>query len=364
MSISLRSPWRLLGLPVFGLLSACGADSPTGPSDSASTITSPRLVQPAQGATVTVGASPLTLIVDNATSTPAQALTYTFEVATDQSFATRVFVQEGVAQGEAGRTSVTVTTGLEAGVNYVWRARAQTASATGPSASAWAFVTEAARSLGTPAVIEPAAGAVLREPEVEFRLAQGPRTGAVSAISYRLEIGTDEALSNLVAVLTVAEQPNETRIPFNGTLELGRQYYWRVKAFDGPISSEWSPVLSFRAPSTEWPSTGEGILALMKARYAAYMEPTGSLGERQANMAFLRDRMIEAGLCGGMDLGWNLKRGGPEISIDFLTHRVNGQVEGIDIGHDYDNYQKELSLTWATGEFPFYATYSPAPSCR
>jgi hypothetical protein len=81
-------------------------------------------------------------------------------------------------------------------------------------------------------------------------------------------------------------------------------------------------------------------------------------------MAFLRDRLIEAGLCGGMDLGWNLKRGGPEISIDFLTHRVNGRVEGIDIGHDYDNYDSPLDLTWYTGEYPTYLAYSPPPSCQ
>ena len=28
-----------------------------------------------------------------------------------------------------------------------------------------------------------------------------------------------------------------------------------------------------------------------------------SLSQRQANMAFLRDRIIEAGRCGGLDLG-------------------------------------------------------------
>jgi hypothetical protein len=55
------------------------------------------------------------------------------------------------------------------------------------------------------------------------------------------------------------------------------------------------------------------------------------------NMAFLRDRMIEAGKCGGLDLGWNLKRGGPDLSLDFLAERLNGEVLGIDIAFDYDN---------------------------
>lgn len=356
---------RFAFLPFVGLMSACGAsDAPLRPSEGAASVGAPRLVSPAQGATIAAGASPLSLVVENATVTPAQPLTYTFEIATDQAFANRVFVQEGVAQGDAGRTSVSVSANLPAGANYVWRARAQTTSAAGPNADAFAFSTEAAVALGAPVTLEPAAGAVLREPQVEFRVAQGARTGALAAVSYRIELATDAAFTSLVAVLTVAEQPGETRVAFNTALEMGRTYYWRVKAFDGSTQSDWSPALSFRAPSVRWPTTGEDVVKFVEERYAAYLEPTRSLGERQANMAFLRDRMIEAGLCGGLDLGWNLKRGGPEISIDFLTYRVNGRVEGIDIGHDYDNHDKELALTWAHGEFPFYAAYQPSPSCQ
>ena len=51
-----------------------------------------------------------------------------------------------------------------------------------------------------------------------------------------------------------------------------------------------------------------------------------------ANMEFLRDRIIEAGKCGGMDLGWNLKRGGPDISIDFLAWRRSDGEMGVDLG--------------------------------
>ena len=53
-----------------------------------------------------------------------------------------------------------------------------------------------------------------------------------------------------------------------------------------------------------------------------------ALGQRQANMEFLRDRIIEAGKCGGLDLGLNLKRGGPDISIDFLAWRRSDGAMG------------------------------------
>ena len=79
-------------------------------------------------------------------------------------------------------------------------------------------------------------------------------------------------------------------------------------------------------------------------------------------MMFLRDRIIEAGRCGGMDLAWNLKRGGPEISIDFLVHMDNGTLRGIDIAFDYDNISTPLKLYWGEGTFPYYGGY-PQFSC-
>ncbi len=48
--------------------------------------------------------------------------------------------------------------------------------------------------------------------------------------------------------------------------------------------------------------------------------------------------MIEHGKCKGLNLGLNLKRGGPEISADFLVWRRPGQHDmGVDIGSAYDD---------------------------
>jgi hypothetical protein len=81
-------------------------------------------------------------------------------------------------------------------------------------------------------------------------------------------------------------------------------------------------------------------------------------------MAFLRDRIIEAGKCGGLDLGLNLKRGGPDISIDFLAWRRSDGAMGIDLGLDYDNIGTTLVLYW--GEAGLGASYLayPATSCQ
>jgi hypothetical protein len=81
-------------------------------------------------------------------------------------------------------------------------------------------------------------------------------------------------------------------------------------------------------------------------------------------MEFLRDRIIEAGKCGGLDLGRNLKRGGPEVSIDFLAWRRGDGEMGVDLGLDYDNIGTTLQLQWL--EAGLGATYTPYPnvSCQ
>jgi hypothetical protein len=82
-------------------------------------------------------------------------------------------------------------------------------------------------------------------------------------------------------------------------------------------------------------------------------------------MAFLRDRIIEAGLCGGTEMGWNMKRGGPEKSIDYMVHVKNGDPWGVDIAVDYDNTSKPLRLGWLIDKItPHYRPYSNSYKCN
>jgi hypothetical protein len=153
-----------------------------------------------------------------------------------------------------------------------------------------------------------------------------------------------------------------------------------VRAADSETASGWSATAAFRTPAAPPPqppnpppgggggncasSNGPAIIKCISASYPEKLVAGVSLSQRQANMSFLRDRIIEAGRCGGLDLGWNLKRGGPEISIDFITERVNGQVRGHDIAFDYDNTSTKLELYWGDGDFPFYAPYTNNFSCK
>jgi hypothetical protein len=105
------------------------------------------------------------------------------------------------------------------------------------------------------------------------------------------------------------------------------------------------------------------VIACVASKYPERLAAGVSLATRTANMQFLRDRIIETGICGGMDLAWNMKRGGPERSIDAIVHRAGGD-QIIDIALAYDDPSRRLQLQWATSIFPYYGGYSPRPTCQ
>src|SRR3954447_22242466 len=106
------------GAAVCLAAAACSKNStPTQPTaaasvspDAASTasVTVPRAVSPAAGATIRNVDQPITLVVANAILTQSAAATYTFEVSSDQAFGTKAYTKSGVAAGSSGQTSLTI----------------------------------------------------------------------------------------------------------------------------------------------------------------------------------------------------------------------------------------------------------------
>src|SRR5437764_1118854 len=80
------------------------SSSPTAPTVAGPiagvTITAPVLVSPAQGFKFKESEQPISLIVQNATTSGVRALTYTFEVASDSGFGNKVFSRSNVAPGD------------------------------------------------------------------------------------------------------------------------------------------------------------------------------------------------------------------------------------------------------------------------
>ena len=119
-------------------------------------------------------------------------------------------------------------------------------------------------------------------------------------------------------------------------------------------------------PATVYPRTGPEVVACVAAKYPEKLAAGVSHAERVANMEFIRDRVIETGLCGGMLLAWNLKRGVGPRSIDAIDWR-HGEADindVVDLASDYDNTSAPLKLHWVVVAGPAGWDPFPEPSCR
>jgi hypothetical protein len=109
-----------------------------------------------------------------------------------------------------------------------------------------------------------------------------------------------------------------------------------------------SPVGSAEniAANSRFPHSGEDLIAYIAAHYPEKL--AGGIGyeERARNMEFIRDRTIETGICGGMDLGRNMKRGTGPFSADAIAWRHDGTADVVDIAGDWDNGSHPLELHW------------------
>jgi hypothetical protein len=350
-------------------------------------ITAPKLLEPEHQATVPSG-SPVRLLFESATTNGERPIRQQIEVALDPEFAQRVHSADNLAPGQNGRTEYTLPV-LPEGRGYFWRVRALDGANTGPYSPASLFSIALAVRIETPVPLSPVRRDVITGTQPTLVVQNTAVTGTQN-VMYRFEVAADAGFGQLLAVWSVPRSGGERTEVTGSPLAPGTEYYWRVNASDGSFVAPYSIVQAFRteappappAPEPEpgpepippggggggpWPRNGEEVIAWAARNYPDRLAPVGSVDQRKHNMEFLRDRMIEAGLCGGMQLGWNMKRGGPEVSIDFLTELVNGRWHGIDIATDYDNHRARLRLNWHdTGpdNFIFHRQYPGPLPCR
>lgn len=333
-------------------------------------ITPPKLVEPAQGFKYKESQQPIKLVIENATTSGVRPVTYMFEVATDADFTAKVYARSGVPAGDGGRTSVQIDR-LDLGRAYYWRAKADD-GANSSQFSASQFEVLPKPQLNAPGLVSPVNNERVTSRRPTLRVNDSDRNTAIGSVSYEFQVATDQAFTKIVAAGVVEEGSGQTTFAPGADLGVDLQHFWRARAGDGETTSAWAITQTFRTPAAAAPGPGPGnggscasnngpaIISCIAAKYPGYLVAGISLGQRQANMSFLRDRIIEAGKCGGLDLGQNLKRGGPDLSIDFLAWRQSGGDMGVDLAYDYDNTSTTLRLQWS--EAGFGATYKPYPS--
>jgi hypothetical protein len=232
--------------------------------------------------------------------------------------------------------------------------RAQDGANTGPFSDTLKFsvvtpVTNRRTGLGLPAHGETVDA---NPPTLIF--ANADVTGPAAGIKYLLQIATDQAFTHIVFSETGSPQSNQTRVtparrswPDDDVLLACARIRPATSPGHGrPTGSFKTPVGTSEPPPPPPPPPGGGWWWRQPGQLR---EPRRSLHRglhlRQVRVVPSRgcqrwhtpvehgvpaQPIIEAGICGGLDLGWNLKRGGPDLSDDFIVDRRGGQEIGVD----------------------------------
>jgi hypothetical protein len=224
--------------------------------------------------------------------------------------------------------------------------------------------------LEPPVPVSPSSGATLSSIVPQFTLKAGNRSGVTGKIQYILEVSNDSSFTSIAARFYQDETLPDTTVAQGYSFLNSRTYYWRARTEHdgGSDSSGWSSTRTFKTPAPVESGGGSGgggggggggtnpascssskgsdIAKCIEARYPQYRRAGVSLDQRKRDMQFLRDRMIEHATCRGLTVGLNLKRGGPEISNDFITYFTLGRWVGVDIAGGYDDTKSTLTMMW------------------
>jgi hypothetical protein len=218
-------------------------------------ISAPRMIEPAQGAKYRESQQPIRLMIENAASTGVRPLYYTFEVASDSAFETKMFARSQVPPGGDGRTAVQIDR-LELGRAYYWRARAEDGANSGPYVSAQ-FEVLPRPSLGAPRPISPVNNERTATRQPTLSAGRPDRNAAVGSLVYEFHVATDSAFSQIVATNITDETGDSTRFTTPAPYAPDRQHYWRVRAADAETQGPWSEVQGFITPAAG-PAPGPG----------------------------------------------------------------------------------------------------------
>ncbi|HVG86932.1 MAG TPA: hypothetical protein VM820_20585, partial [Vicinamibacterales bacterium] len=237
-----------LGMAITGCEHAKSANplspSVAGPIPDVS-ITAPQPLEPSPNAEIVQGGEPVTLLIQNPTTSGERPLWLSIELASDAEFRQVLHQADRVAPGE-GRTSYRIPALLGAGYTYHWRVRAQDGANTGPWSAVASFRVVEPVVIEPPTPLEPIGNISTITPV--FKIRNG-RIGGASNVAYRIEVGSAPDPGAIVAILSAAPDPSGITSIAVGNVPYATTYYWRTYATDGVTTSSFSGVVSFRTPN-------------------------------------------------------------------------------------------------------------------
>jgi len=224
-------------------------------------ISAPAAIQPAAGSKVPTDQQPLTLVVNNASTSGVRPLLYRFEVATDPGFGTIVFFRDAVPAG-GGQTALRLPDALSPDRSYFWRARADDGANTGPFSPAVAFSVFTPVLFQPPTLVTPIGGVTVSSGKPRFSFNNAARNGPATTVSYVGEISDSPTFAGAFSITMPEGAGGVTNYDPPSNLPAGAQLFWHVRAVDANNLGPWSAAQSFRtpaaAPAPPPPSGGGG----------------------------------------------------------------------------------------------------------
>jgi hypothetical protein len=221
---------------------ACGKSNPASPSMVSFASPASATAMPADGSQIKFLAQPVTLMTTNGVATGSAALTYTFEVATDEGFTSKTYSKDAVAEGAGGQTSLVIDK-LAGAKTYFWRVRSNAAGAAGPYSKTRSFTIGPEIVIQAPVLSSPGANEEVNETPT-LTVINAQRTGPAGTIFYRFEVAATSDFANLVYSATVQERGDLPYTPHQITQKLAADtlFWWRVIATDpaNDVSSPYS----------------------------------------------------------------------------------------------------------------------------
>jgi hypothetical protein len=271
-------------LAALAAAAGCRSSNPSQPTattpavageSATASIAAPRPLTPANNAQIRNADQPVILVVRNAITTATSPVTYTFEVASDAAFASKVQTKDNLAEGGSGQTTVTLDA-LPAARDYWWHARATGGGTTGVFGTAYKLTVGPAITINAPVPIGPLTGTTTA-PRPALRVTNAIRTGPVGPITYRFEISTASTFPSVVATGTNVEGVNETGFIPVADLALDTLLYWRAFAIDAVngVTSAASAVQSF---TPHRPSQADLVAAQLGVTLWPGQQPPGTTG--------------------------------------------------------------------------------------
>ena len=209
--------------------SAACQSSATTPTASV-TFLAPAANAPTTASTYKYAQQPITLAITNATALSSTTVTYSVEVASDSTFATKVFTKDAIPEGGGGSTGVTLST-LPGEKTYYWRWRATVAGTPGEYTAARNFSIGARVVVDKPLLSSPGLGD-------EFFVTptlitnNATRVGPVTTVQYTFQLSLSSSFATILEQSNVNEQSGG-KTSWTPTVTLVEApYYWRVRATD------------------------------------------------------------------------------------------------------------------------------------